>query len=87
MRSKSSDGLSGKFAAVLPLAEVSGSAKLAGQEREREIFGVADPLLRVSVNFYGAPAITMEEFPSYQQDIIIGASLQVTVPLGQYDPI
>ncbi len=79
-------GLSGKVLAVLPLAEVSGSAKLAGQERERQIFGVADPLLRVSVNFYGAPAITMEEFPSYQQDIIIGASLQVTVPLGQYDP-
>src|SRR5262245_20421132 len=79
-------GLSGKFLAVLPLAEVSGSAKLAGQERERHIFGLADPLLRVSVNFYGAPAITMEEFPSYQQGLIIGASLQVTVPLGQYDP-
>ena len=49
------------------------------------MFGLADPLLRVSVNFYGAPAISMKEFPSYQQDIIIGASLQVTVPLGQYD--
>ena len=79
-------GLSGKFVAVLPLAETSGSAKLAGQERERQVFGVADPLLRVSVNVYGAPAITMDEFPAYEQDVIIGASLQVTVPLGQYDP-
>src|SRR5262245_50881303 len=76
-------GLSGKFVGVLPMAEVSGSAKLAGQERERHVFGLADPLLRVSVNVYGAPAITMEEFPSYQQDIIVGASLQVTVQLGQ----
>ena len=79
-------GLSGKVLAVLPLAEASGSAKLAGREQERQIFGLGDPLLRVSVNVYGAPAITMEEFSSYRQDLIIGASLQVTVPLGQYDP-
>jgi hypothetical protein len=78
-------GLSGKFAAVLPIAEVSGRAKLAGEERERIVSGLGDPLLRLSVNFYGAPAISMNEFPTYQQDIIVGASLQVTAPLGQYD--
>jgi hypothetical protein len=27
----------------------------------------------------------MDEFLTYQQDIIVGASLQVTPPLGQYD--
>lgn len=27
----------------------------------------------------------MEEFQSYQQDVIVGASLQVAPPLGQYD--
>jgi hypothetical protein len=27
----------------------------------------------------------MEDFPTYRQDIIVGASLQVTAPLGQYD--
>lgn len=78
-------GLSGKVLAVLPLAEASGSAKVKGQERDRQIFGLADPLLRMSVNFFGAPALSMEEFPAYQQDIIIGASFQVTAPLGQYD--
>jgi len=78
-------GLSGKVLAVLPFAEVSGSAKLAGQERERQVFGLADPLLRVSVNVYGAPALTMDEFPAYQQDLIVGLTFQMTVPLGQYD--
>jgi len=78
-------GLSGKFAAVLPVAKVSGSAKVAGEERERKVSGLGDPILRLSVNFYGAPAISMDEFPTYQQDIIVGASLQVTPPLGQYD--
>jgi hypothetical protein len=41
--------------------------------------------LRFSVNFYGAPALSLEEFADYEQDLIIGASLQVSVPVGQYD--
>ncbi len=78
-------GLSGKVLAVLPMAEATGSAKVKGQERDRQVFGLADPLLRVSVNVYGAPALSMEEFPTYRQDIIVGVSFQVTAPLGQYD--
>src|SRR5499433_3554935 len=78
-------GLSGKVLAVVPFAEVSGSAKLAGQERERQVFGLADPLFRASLNIYGAPALTMDEYPTYQQDLIVGVSLQVTAPLGQYN--
>jgi Putative MetA-pathway of phenol degradation len=78
-------GLSGKVLAVLPFAETSGTAKVKGQERDRQVFGLADPLLRISVNFFGAPALSMEDFPTYQQDIIVGAGLQVTAPFGQYD--
>ena len=33
----------------------------------------------------GAPALTLPEFGSYQQDLIIGASLRVVAPWGQYD--
>ena len=47
--------------------------------------GLGDPVLRVSVNFYGALALNLQEFMSYRQDLIIGASLRVTAPLGQYD--
>jgi hypothetical protein len=57
-----------------------------GQPREREVSGFADPRLRVSVNLYGAPALALPEFAHYKQDLIIGASLQVSAPLGQYDP-
>ena len=78
-------GLSGKFLAVVPFAEASGTATVAGKEFQRNVFGLADPLLRMSVNFFGAPALSMAEFPSYQQDLILGATLQVTVPLGQYN--
>jgi hypothetical protein len=84
-RSLDVGGLSGKFVATLPFADVSGSAKLAGQEHDRQVLGLADPLVRFSVNVYGAPALSMEEFPTYQQDLIVGATLQVTGPFGQYD--
>jgi hypothetical protein len=32
-----------------------------------------------------AAALTLEEFANYKQDILVGASLQVAAPLGQYD--
>lgn len=32
-----------------------------------------------------APALQLPEFKSYEQDLIVGASLQVSVPAGQYD--
>jgi hypothetical protein len=78
-------GLSGKVAAVLPYAWLSGTADFMGQPREREVSGFADPKVQLSVNFYGAPALSLKEFADYKQDLIIGASLAVSVPLGQYD--
>lgn len=78
-------GKSGKLAALLPYACADGSATLAGRPGERDICGPADPRLRLSINFYGAPALSLEDFRRYRQDLIIGATLQVTAPVGQYD--
>ena len=78
-------GRSGKVDVILPYSDLSGTAMVAGQPRERDVSGLNDPRLRFSVNFYGAPALTVQEFPKYRQDLIIGASVQVSAPLGQYD--
>jgi hypothetical protein len=78
-------GLSGKVDAILPYACASGSAEFAGVPVTREVCGLADPRVRLSVNFYGAPALRLEEFAEYKQDFLVGASLQVAAPLGQYD--
>jgi hypothetical protein len=59
--------------------------RYAGEPVERIVDGFADPKFRLSVNLYGAPALTLKEFAGYRQDIIVGASLQVSVPWGQYD--
>ena len=86
VRSLDVGGLSGKFAAIVPYAGASGSVELAGQPREREVSGFAHPRFRFSVNLLGAPALSLEEFANYEQDLIVGASLEVSAPLGQYDP-
>lgn len=79
-------GNSGKVDMVLPYSKLSGTASLAGRPQQRNISGLNDPLFRFSVNFFGSPALSVEEFSSFQQDLIIGASVQISAPLGQYDP-
>jgi Putative MetA-pathway of phenol degradation len=79
-------GKSGKFDVIMPFSDLSGAALVSGQPRERNISGLNDPRFRFSVNFIGAPALSMQEFAGYQQDLIVGASIQVSAPLGQYDP-
>ena len=78
-------GSSGKFDVIVPYSHLSGTALVAGQPLERDISGASDPRFRLSVNFYGAPALTLRDYPAYKQDLVIGASVQVTAPWGQYD--
>jgi hypothetical protein len=78
-------GRSGKFDVILPYSRLSGSAEFAGVAHEREVSGFGDPRLRFSFNFHGAPALSLKEFAHYRQDLIVGASLQVSVPVGQYE--
>ena len=79
-------GKSAKFDAALGGGCLDGTAEVNGTPASRDVCGLLDPTLRVSVNFYGAPALEAKEFASYRQDLIVGASLQVQAPLGQYDP-
>jgi len=78
-------GKSAKFDAIVPYTWLSGSAEVAGRPIERNVSGLADSLYRLSVNWYGAPAVTLKEFKNYQQDLIVGTSLQVSAPSSQYD--
>lgn len=56
-----------------------------GEHTEADRFGLADPRIRLAVNLYGAPAMDPKEFAAYQQGRIIGISLVVSPPLGEYD--
>jgi hypothetical protein len=79
-------GKSAKFDTVLGGGCLDGTAALSGAPVQRDICGLLDPTFRVAVNFHGSPALELKDFASYRQDLIVGASLQVQAPLGQYDP-
>ena len=78
-------GLSGKFDVLVPFAAGDWKGTVEGTETARSVTGFGDPRLRLSVNCLGAPAFQAEEFRRYVQKTIVGASVQVIVPLGQYD--
>jgi hypothetical protein len=78
-------GQSAKVDVVVPYASLLAEGLVFGQPHERHVTGFGDPAFRFSMNFIGAPALTAEEFADYRQDVIVGASLRVGVPLGQYD--
>ena len=78
-------GKSAKFEVALPYSSFSAHALVDGQTRAREMSGLGDPRFRFSINLFGAPALSVKEFANYHQDLIIGATLQVSAPLGQYD--
>jgi hypothetical protein len=79
-------GRSAKFDVIVPYTWLDGTARFLGEPLQREVDGLADPRFRLSVNFLGAPALSLQDFASYEQDLIVGASLQISAPLGQYDP-
>ena len=79
-------GLSGKASGVVGYQCLDGHGDLNGVAAARSVCGFTDPGVQLSVNFLGAPALTLREFPHYKQKWLVGASLRVTAPLGQYDP-
>jgi hypothetical protein len=78
-------GKSAKIDAIVPYTWLAGSAQYQGEPVERQVNGFANSAYRLSVNLYGAPALPLDEFVKWQQDLIIGASLQVGAPWSQYD--
>jgi hypothetical protein len=48
--------------------------------------GLGDLRTRFSMNIVGSPAVDMKEFAAYKPKTVIGTSLTVVAPTGQYDP-
>ena len=85
VRSFSLLGQSAKFDVIAPFSAFSARALVSGQPQEREMTGFGDPRFRFSMNLFGAPALTVKEFAKYKPDLVVGVSVQVSAPLGQYD--
>jgi len=78
-------GQSGRLSLLLPYAQLSGTGSIGKQSINASAEGLSDPVIKASFNLYGAPALTVEQFKDYEQDLIIGASLAASIPWGQYN--
>ena len=85
VRSLAIGQMASKLDIIVPYSSLSGTARFAGQPVSRDVSGFNDPRFRLSVNFYGAPAVDLKEYAKLKPDFVAGASVQVVAPLGQYD--
>jgi hypothetical protein len=82
-------GLLGRSAsAIVALPYVWGDVDglVDGEYRGITRSGLADLRGQLTVNLAGGPALTPREFATHRPDTILGFSLSVAVPSGQYDP-
>jgi hypothetical protein len=84
-RAFSLGGRSANAGLVVPVIGGHVEGRYLGEPAEVGRFGLGDPRLRLAMNLYGAPSMTPKEFASYRQQSIVGVSLTVAPPLGQYD--
>ena len=82
-------GLAGRQAlvsVVLPYAWGTLSGDVQDQAATIHRSGLADFQARLSVNLIGSPALSPAAFAKEPQHFILGTSLTITAPTGQYDP-
>jgi hypothetical protein len=84
-RTLSVAGRSANAAVQIPLLGGRVEGLYFGVPAERGQFGFGDPRFSLGVNLYGAPAMTPQAHATYRMRTIVGASLTVAAPLGQYD--
>jgi hypothetical protein len=79
-------GQSGSITLVMPYARLSATGDVFEQRMSVERLGITDLSMRLSINLYGAPALSLNEYSKYHQDTIVGVTVQVTAPSGEYMP-
>jgi|SRR5215831_1902114 len=79
-------GRTANFAASLPYGVMHFRGTVADVERTADRSGLLDSSFRLSVNLKGGPAMDIRDYAKWRQKLIIGASIRVVPPTGQYDP-
>jgi hypothetical protein len=81
-------GLFGRSANVvgsIPYAVGNFRGLAAGTERSAYRSGLADSRIRIAMNLRGGPAMEPRKFVQWREKFVLGTSLTVSAPIGQYD--
>jgi hypothetical protein len=79
-------GRSANIVASLPYGVGNFRGTAFGAEQHLYRSGLLDSVFRISVNLKGGPAMPPQKFIKWKQKVLLGASLKVMAPTGQYDP-
>jgi hypothetical protein len=79
-------GRSANVTASLPYAVGNFKGIVNGAPQNAYRSGLLNSAFRLSVNLKGGRAMTLQEFSSWRQNFIVGASFRMVAPTGQYDP-
>lgn len=78
-------GRSANVVGSLPYAVGNFHGTVSGAGTNIYRSGLLDSVFRVSVNLKGGPAMPADKFIKWKQKMLLGASLRVVAPTGQYD--
>ncbi len=79
-------GRSANFTVLLPYVHGDFEGTVFGTYMYAYRSGLADARLRFAVNLHGGPAMGVGEYLKWTEKRLVGASLTITIPTGQYDP-
>ncbi len=79
-------GRSANIGLIMPYVVGDLKGLYLGEPASAERSGVGDMGLRAAINLYGGPAMSPQEFSTYRPRTLIGTTLFITGPTGQYDP-
>jgi hypothetical protein len=79
-------GRSANVTVALPYGVGTFAGTVLGEGMSIYRSGLFDSAVRFSVNLAGGPAMSLAEMRQWQQKTLLGFSLKVTAPTGQYDP-
>ena len=79
-------GHGGKVTVAVPLSASRFRGEYLGQFAQTARRGIADPRVTFVMNLAGGPALDRQQFARWRQRTLFGASMQVSLPIGQYDP-
>ncbi len=79
-------GRSANIGVIVPYVLGDLEGLYLGEQAYADRSGLGDLYFRGAVNLYGAPAMSPMEFGAFKPRTMIGASLVVIAPTGQYDP-
>jgi hypothetical protein len=79
-------GRSANFTGSLPYGVGTFQGSVLGAHKQVYRSGLLDADFRLSVNLLGGPAMPLGEFAKWKQKTLLGVSLKVIAPTGQYDP-